>query len=355
MGMSEPALVPIPSVEQPGQRLPPELVDDIFCYLTAENRQDWRAEWPRITYNKRDLNSCALVCREWHVTARSHLFHDIAYLFRTDTKCDEACSRCAIRKYNHFDTRKTVYMLHGFLQANPGVAACIRRLRLEASPGKGQFERLIVDTSETELLNAPEEDGEPTCHDWSGVEQGRDWDGSDYLTPALFLSIVRLCPHLHSLSLVNVFLDTIPSLFPSPALPSLSKLCVQSNRPGVPETSAIALLACFSQVNSVVLDRAEYCVFANPLLDGPLQLTIKDLRVANNMSNPFFAVLRSTPTIHTLRSLDVGNIDYRGYLLSEMQNLLRDTASTLTDLAIRQEDILSSECDPIHVMVFSAR
>lgn len=305
------------------RRLPTELVDSVFMHLRPGLA--WTESWPQIMLRKWALSSCALVCRAWHAIVRSHLFHDISYSFKTHTKRDKSAGYSSTvfgggwngspRKF----PRKSVFMLYSFLSAHPGIAMCVRQLKLEAWP--------VIEQG----ISSDE------FSDDSDDEDDMDWDDEDNLDPEFFLSLLKLCPRLLDLSLSNVFINAAPSLHSSRILQSLSTLSIATKRADVYKAHVAALFACFSRVDSVRLalpqDRGDEHG-PGPTLNGTLQINTRFLDLGAMVDDDFIVNLRSSPTVHRLATLRIGFLDAGIYTVIELQKLLKDAAKTLTALDV---------------------
>ena len=99
--------------------LPVELIDMVIEHLHPRDFCSFAGH-----YAKRDISSCALVCRSWASLVRPHVFREIDYTFfgpETGRYAQEdgICSN-----------PRTFQMLHAFLAASPAVARHVRKLRL---------------------------------------------------------------------------------------------------------------------------------------------------------------------------------------------------------------------------------
>lgn len=272
---------------------------------------------------RRDLFACTLVSREWHHVARSYIFRDIMHTFIDDsdtsahivggapennslstTSPDNDTAPSSSLDSTALDVKpQTFSVLHDFLVANPGISASICRLTLRAG---------LPDVVTFPLREST-------------------------LPVSSMLDVMRLCPQLQDLRLIDVFF--VPSNLPGSIdlLPKLKSLCISTRTPRLESDQVAALLRYFSAIDHVHLDVLSFLRGGNLdyVVDVGSQPTISSLRLRTWNSlrcTSISRMLMNTLTSHALTSLQIDCLFEEHSL--EWQDLLKAVGPTLKVLCM---------------------
>lgn len=205
-------------VQQYSARLPPELLEFIFVSLHPP------AKWDDGS-NRRDLKSCALVCREWAQVAHSHIFAAISLQLLPTTK-------------PNIEAERTLSMLRDFLESTASVCDHVQTLKLIYRP--------------RDIASAAEVVKSDTLH-----------------------AVFRLLPHLR-----RVILDGLPSVYP-PAVrdspPTRLAIDYLEVHPSIESHATIQsfleVANMFSEVRNLSVEG--YTLFNNQPVEPPLAMSAR--------------------------------------------------------------------------------
>ncbi|EKM52049.1 uncharacterized protein PHACADRAFT_262502 [Phanerochaete carnosa HHB-10118-sp] len=260
-------------------QLPPELLDAVFTELDS--------------YKKQDLRSCSLVCHVWSALSRPHLFRQVTYTLRDNSKCPETISnlRAAFRN------------ILTFFEEHPEFAIYTQELNLKTIPVLNRHEWLI-----------PPDAG--------------------YHDPAAFLSLLGLFSRLEHLRIQDVFVTSSPSAQIDCKLISLKSLAIESVQEEIPPSDVIHLLNCFKEIGS--LDIAVFCYYSYRRVEDNYptsrHLAVHSLVTRGSTSGGLFLHIVQTPSARVLHTLSLGNLETSFF--PGLQELLTVTRSSLAYLRL---------------------
>jgi hypothetical protein len=329
----------------PPFRLPDELLDMIFWFLRPRDIEHVvTAEEPLLgdtpikaaEGSKADLLACGFVCRHWRQVAVPHLFYDIKVTYRSDPEIQDPVTAKDRRidvedrtaQFDYWNTRywgvfyryQSLFAFYTFLRASPCIQPLIKRLRLDARPGYKSLQPSTRDgfTAVYHLMEEMMKDA---------------YAKFNFNTNAhLFSLVIGLLPSLQELSLYQVRLTPMPDApkTRTPALPELSRLFICGSK----DPHVCDILRYFRKVHFVRIEGLRNPSTLCARHDEPTALEITTLSIEPyaSISMGFYSLLRASPSVATLRALDLGELlpDESGFM--EQQALVNAIGSNLERL-----------------------
>ena len=227
------------------------------------------------------LSASSTVSRRWRTCTLPHLFRSMQFLATLDPDEQPAEARDGLLRSQHGG--KTMRMLLDFLQAHPDISSCVQVLAIQPARDPGSWKDIFPDAD----LN------------------------TDFSAEHL-LAVRALLPSLHVLTLVNVKITTPPT--------NMLRTSVHTLYLGRIRTfedqeicSPLVLFSAVRQLHVVISNVGGFdnrpLVYTIPI-DAMSHLAVDSLILPfDGRLQPFTDAITRSPTLHTLKSLTLGNVD----------------------------------------------
>jgi hypothetical protein len=303
--------------------LPDELLDMIFWYLRPKEIEHRYTvppadPSPRNTViketegDKANLSAWGSVCRHWRQIALPHLFHGIKVTYRSVLEIHDPVAAKDYRvdmdgrteQFDYWNARhwailyrhQSLFSLYTFLYESPSIQPLVKRLRLDACPGYRSLQLSIGD-------------GFTAIYHLTDNVMKASYMEYNYDTHAgLFFLTICLLPSLQELSLHHVCLTQIPIALQNqgPVLPGLKRLFIWGEK----DLHVCNILHYFRKVRFARIEglRNPSILCKSHNESTALEVTTLSIEPYAHIPKGFYSLLRSSPSINSLRYLDLGNL-----------------------------------------------
>lgn len=291
---------------------------------------------------KKDLLACGSVCRYWREIALPHIFRDIAFTFRSvpEQADPSAESNFAIDRFPRDEQeqywrdrlwaglycRQSLVCFLRFLAGAPTIRELVKRLYLEAQPGYKSLQ-FGVHGGSYDYAHIP----------LDHAVEGAMMELNHETNITVFFGVLACLSNLEELYLKNVRVTPSselphPSMLPDP--PALKVLRLHWTKM-YPDTRIFDILQLLHEVGYLHISRPtrDYRAPKTIPWNCVFELEVSTVSVGAHSLLPadVFTLLYNSPSIDTLRALDVGDIPLEPTSWTALQGFLNVVGPNLEE------------------------